>query len=147
MSEVHGEKFSNGDNCEILSFVSPDGAVETSVIDIDQEYPEGTFGEVWARNERSSMLAVLIAGSGRIAVRESVNGTAAVGVTEFGSHTAAYVPAGTWYSWQSDPKERLQVAATFIPPFNSDQYTIATTEEITAIEDAATNTHHNPERQ
>lgn len=135
MTEVHGEKFNNGDNCEILSFVSPDNAIEMDVIDIDQAYPAGDFTDVWAHNERSNMMAVLVAGSGRIAVRETFEGVTNVVVTEFGTHNAAYVPAGSWYSWQSDPQERLTVAAAFVPPFDPDGYSVATTEQITAAEE------------
>lgn len=135
MAEVHGEKFNNGDNCEMLSFVSPDKKIEMDVIDIDQEYPAGNFGEVWSKNGESNMLAVLIAGSGRIAVRETVQGITEVKVTEFGTHTSVYVPANTWYSWQSDTEERLTVAAAFVPPFDGDQYMIATTDEINSGRD------------
>lgn len=135
MAEVHGEKFNNGDNCEILSFVSPDRKIEMDIIDIDQEYPAGDFGERWSINERSNMMAILASGSGRIAVRETVEGVTKVVVTEFGVQNAAYVPAGRPYSWQSNPDERLMVTAAFVPPFEADQYRIMTTEELKPIED------------
>lgn len=135
MSEIHGEKFNNGDTCEILSFVSPDGAIEMDVIDIDQEYPAGAFTERWSINERSNMMAILASGSGRIAVRETVEGVTSVRITEFGPHNAAYVPAGTPYSWQSDPKERLMVTATFIPPFDDQFYSVVTTDELKDTKD------------
>lgn len=133
MAEIHGERFSNGENCDGYSFVSPSGQAEIDIIEIRGEYPEGKFGEAWTLNERSHLMAVMVSGTGRIAVREVVNGEPFVTVTDLKVTNAIEVPAETWYAWQADAPEDLVVAATFIPPFDPELYHTMTEHELQSM--------------
>jgi hypothetical protein len=149
MADVRGESFNNGEHVTITSFVSPDGNIEVSDISVSGEYP-GAFKEQWARNKHSNMLAKYVSGTGRIATREYIEGVPSVTVTEMTLSTAAYVPRGTWYSWQGDAGDPLVVDATFVPPFNADEYKLSTPEllideDSDALIDAITQDYSNVE--
>lgn len=133
MAEVEGQRFENGNNCRIVSYVSPDGLIEADTISITGEYPVGEFGEVWAKNEESHLLAKISSGSGRIAIRQVIDGEVVPTIIDLTPSNAVYIPADTWYGYQSGKGEEMTIDATFVPPFSPDHYKIASEETLRVL--------------
>lgn len=130
MSQIYGETFENGEGARIVAYVAPDNSLEQDFITVYGNYPIGEFGEVWARNEESKMIAAAIRGTGRIAIRQTVDGKTFLETMELQNGSAAHVPAGEWYAWQTDSGEGATSAVAFAPAFDKNKSRIATEEEL-----------------
>lgn len=128
MASVESHPFVNGEACWGISHVV--GDLELDVITIRGAYPESqSHFEAWARNKESHLLATAVSGVGSIATRSVVDGQLVIDRRPLDIGRGEYIPAGTWYTWESDGDEMV-VAATFHPPFDPKKYEIKTEEEL-----------------
>lgn len=131
MGQIYAEEFSKGENTRIVSFVARDGSLELDEITVRNNMPEVRLGNAWLRNEKSHLVARAISGSGRIAVRQVVDGKTLQERMELGDpeHGAEVLP-GQYYAWENDYNEPLVVAAAFSPAFDQEFYVERTEKEI-----------------
>lgn len=121
MIEVY--EFQNGDNCRGVARVDTERGIEEDELLISGTYPAP---ETWAMNSESLLTVKDVKGMGAIVVRL---------IGGFERRLLApgtVVEPGEWYRWHIDGE--AEIAATFIPPFSPDQYTVQTESEIRSEE-------------